>query len=207
MSRDLDKAAQSGGTMAHLARSGVFDLNYRPAFPQAEKVTLKEEVILDRWSFVMENGQGNAERIYKETQGFLREASPPGVRIQRVRVRPTWLRGLVGVERDYLMATSETLADFRMYVGARDYGNNLDVAWYLTCEPGQFKRVLSNVLTKGESETAVSFDLDLFQHQDLEAYATVVHRCLLKAVERVMTALHQDPTKIDRSSKGFLGIS
>jgi len=63
------------------------------------------------------------------------------------------------------------------------------------------------VLTKGASDKAMSFNLDLFQQQDLNAYATVVHHCLLKAIEKMMSNLGQDPSKIDRKSKGFLGIS
>jgi len=189
-----------------LVPKAVFDLNYRPGFPTADKLTLKDEVIIDRWSVIIENGQSNTERVYRETQGHLQLSNAPGVRGQRVRVRPGWLKGLLGVERDYLLVTSEALSDYRIYIGARDYGNSLDVSWYLTCEPGEFKRILSGMLTQGASERALSVNLDLFQQQDLHAYATVVHRCLLKAVEKLMAALHQDSSKIDRKSKGFLGI-
>jgi hypothetical protein len=105
------------------------------------------------------------------------------------------------------MVTNEGLKDYRMYIGARDYGNNLDVQWYLTCEPGFFKKTLSAFLTKGASDKALSFILDLFQQQDLSAYATVVHHCLLKALEKLMLGLGQDVSKIDRKSRGFLGIS
>jgi hypothetical protein len=38
-----------------------------------------------------------------------------------------WLQGFFGNERDYLMVTNSGLRDYRMYIGARDYGNNLDV--------------------------------------------------------------------------------
>ena len=94
-----------------------------------------------------------------------------------------------------------------MYIGARDYGNNLDVQWYLTCEPGFFKKTLSSILTKGASDKALSFLLDIFQQQDLTAYVTYIHHCLLKAVEALMTSLGQDFKRVDRKSKGFLGVS
>ena len=94
-----------------------------------------------------------------------------------------------------------------MFIGARDYGITLDVQWYLTCEPGFFKKRFSNVLSAGASDKALSFHLDLFQQQDLNAYATVVHHCLLKAIEKIMSGLGQDTSKIDRKSRGFLGIS
>jgi hypothetical protein len=60
---------------------------------------------------------------------------------------------------------------------------------------------------KGASDKALSFNLDLFQQQDLNAYAVVVHHCLIKAIEKMMAGLGQDTSKIDRKSRGFLGIS
>jgi hypothetical protein len=124
-----------------------------------------------------------------------------------VKVMPSLFKGAFGIKRNYLLVTNEGLRDFRMYIGARDYGNNLDVCWYLTCEPGLFKQTLSTLLTKGTSEKALSFDLDIFEQQELSAFITVVHHCLLKALEKLMSKLGQDPSKIDRKSKGFLGVS
>ncbi|MFH1561864.1 MAG: hypothetical protein ABIF11_00385 [Nitrospirota bacterium] len=172
-----------------------------------DKVTLQDEKIIDRWSMIIENGQGTAEQVYRDTENYIRESKAPGIEIDSVRVRPGWLKGLFGNERNYIMVTNEGMKDYRMFIGARDYGNNLDVSWYLTCEPGFFKKSLSNMLTSGASDKAISFSLDLFQQQDLNAYATVVHHCFLKAIEKMMVNLGQDSSKIDRKSKGFLGIS
>lgn len=170
-------------------------------------VTLKDEKIIDRWSMILENGQGNSERIYSDTENFIKESKAPGIAIERVKVRPSWLKGLFGNERNYMMVTSQGLGDYRMFMGARDYGDNLDIQWYLTCEPGFFKKKLSDILTRGASDKALSFNLDLFQQQDLHAYATVVHHCLIRAIEKLMSGMDQDSSKIDRKSRGFLGIS
>jgi hypothetical protein len=159
-------------------------------------VTLKDEKIIDRWSIIIENGQGNAEQIYKDTESYIKESKAPGIEIGRVKVRPGWLKGLFGKERDYVMVTNEGLSDYRMFIGARDYGNNLDVSWYLTSE-----------LIVIQKKYGLSPNLDLFEQQDLNAYATVVHHCLIKAVEKIMAGLGQDTSKIDRKSRGFLGIS
>lgn len=170
-------------------------------------ITLQDEKIIDRWSMIIENGQGNAEKIYQDAEGFIKQSNAPGVALEKVKVRTSWLKGLLGNERNYVMVANESLKDYRMYIGARDYGNNLDVSWYLTCEPGFFKKNISDIMTGGASDKALSFSLDIFQQQDLNAYATVIHHCLLKAIEKVMFSLNQDPSKIDRKSKGFLGIS
>ena len=171
----------------------------------SDKVTLKDEKIIDRWSTLIENGQGRAEQVYKDAENYIKESKAPGINIDSVRVRTSWLKGLFGNERRYIMVTSESLNDYRMYIGARDYGNNLDVCWYLTCEPGFFKKTLSGLLTG--SDKALSSILDLFQQQDLDSYATIVHHCLLKATEKTMLDMGQDFSKVDRKSRGFLGIS
>ena len=172
-----------------------------------KKVTLHNEKILDSWSVLIEQAQGKAEEIYKETLRFIKGEEAPGVKTETVKVRPSWLKGLFGKERGYLMVTNEGLKDYKMYIGARDYGNNLDVQWYLTCEPGFFKKTLSAVLTKGGSDKALSFLLDIFQQQDLTAYVTCVHHCVLKSIEAVMTGMGQDYSKVERKSRGFLGVS
>jgi hypothetical protein len=171
------------------------------------KVTLKDEKIIDRWSMIVENGQGLTEQIYSDTETFVKESQAPGIGFERVQVRPSWLKGILGNERSYFMVTNTALDDYRMFIGARDYGNALDISWFLTCEPGFFSKKLSSVLTSGASDKALSLNLDIFQQQDLSAYATVVHHCLLKAVDKLMLGAGQDSSKIDRKSKGFLGIS
>jgi len=170
-------------------------------------VTLKDEKIIDRWSIIVEDGQGKAEQIYQDTENYIMESKAPGIKIERTKVRPGWLKGILGAERNYMMVTNQALGDYRMFIGARDYGDNLDISWFLTCEPGFFKKKLSSVLTSGASDKALSLNLDLFQQQDLNAYATVAHHCLLKAIEKLMSGLDQDSSKIDRKSRGFLGIS
>ena len=52
----------------------------------------------------------------------------------------------------------------------------------------------------------VLMEVDIFDQQDLCAYVTVTHHCLLKAVENLMKDLGQDLSKIERKSKGFLEV-
>lgn len=171
------------------------------------KITLKDEKIIDRWSMIVENAQGVAEQMYADTETNVKESKAPGITFDRVKVRPSWLKGILGNERSYLMVENDALGDYRMFIGARDYGNALDISWFMTCEPGFFSKKLSNVLTSGASDKALSLNLDIFQQQDLNAYATVVHHCMLQAIEKMMSGKGQDTSQIDRKSKGFLGIS
>lgn len=164
---------------------------------------LKEEEVVDNWSTLIEEGKGGAERVFKDTESFLKESKVPGLKIERQKLAPGVLKGLLGVKRDFLVVTplnNPKLEPFKVYINARDYGNNLDVSWYLTYKPKSFRfRGFNPALTVGK--------MDLFDQQDLRAYVTNAHHCLLKAVEKLLLDLGQDPSKLERKSRGFLGIS
>jgi hypothetical protein len=141
-------------------------------------------------------------------------------------VGPSLIRGLLGGRRPFLVISNKTnsnLETFRMYINARDYGENLQVSWYLVQQfsPGQkLFFALSRIPFLGlcllpfyfqarlvRAKEQGLLELDLFDLQDLVAYVTNAHHCLLSAVEKLMVELGQDPKKIERKSRGFLGIS
>ena len=167
------------------------------------RVVLKDEKIIDSWSILIENAQDGKDDFYKEIPRLIRDSQVPGLRTEMVKVSSA----LFGKSREYIMVYNDNLRDYRIYIGARKYGRNLDVSWYLCCEPGLFKRTLSELLTQGSSDKALSFYLNVFKQQDLVAYTTLVHHCVLKAVADIMAANNQDFSKIERKSRGFLGIS
>jgi len=172
----------------------------------SKKIWMREERIVESWSALIEGGSGKAEEIYNMTINFIKERNPEAFKFEKVFVKTGEReRGLFSklIERDYLMVYSDYLKDFRMYIGARDYGKDLGVSWYLTCEPGFFKQMLGFTPTT----YGAHWDLKMFAQEDLTAYVTLVHHSLLKAVERLMTSLGQDFSKVDRKSRGFLGVS
>jgi hypothetical protein len=150
---------------------------------------------------------GRRDHLMNHIANFLQQAEAPGVRWQQIEAQPGMLKGFFGKRRDFLMVTCEGLKDYRMYVGARDYGRHLDFSWFLTIEPGFFKKALSTALTHGASPLALTLSLDLFDQQDLRAYVTTVHRCCVRrAVEHFATELGQHTAKFDWQSKGFLKV-
>lgn len=165
-------------------------------------VTLKDEKILDSWATVIEDGSGKSNELFKKTQELFGKSHVPGLVWENINVTPSFLKGVFGKKREYILVTNEGLKDYRMYIGARDYGVHLDVQWYLTVEPGFFKKALAEKL----GGPGAMFVLDIFDQQDLRAYATTVHRCLLKAVEETLRGLGQDDSKLLRKSKGFLEV-
>lgn len=169
-------------------------------------VTLNDEKILDQWGVVLEGGAGKAAAMVQTVYTTLKASELPGVNCGTVEAQPSMLKGFFGNKRSYLMVTSDAVKDYRMYVGARDYGKHLDVSWFLTVEPGFFKSAFSALLASGNYQ-ALSFNLDVFKNQDLRAYVTSVHRfCVRKAVEQVAAELGQDTAGFDWKSRGFLQV-
>ena len=169
-------------------------------------VTLQDQKILDQWSIVLEGGAGKDIALLRLVQDSIRAAELPGVTFEKVEAQTSMLKGWFGNKRAYLMVTSEGLKDYRMYLGARDYGKHLDVSWFLTVEPGFFKSTFSAMLANGNYQ-ALSFNLDVFQNQDLRAYVTCVHRlCVRRAIEKIAAEISQDTTGFDWKSKGFLQV-
>jgi hypothetical protein len=167
--------------------------------------TLKDEKILDTWGLVMEGGAGHADTMINCVRELLRNSDLPGIAWENVDAQPGMIKGLFGKRREYLMVTNESMKDYRMYFGARDYGKHLDVSWFLTVEPRFFKRVFSSWATGNRN--ALSFKLDVFDNQDLRAYVTSVHHCCVKrAVEDVGKQIGEDTSKFNWKSKGFLEV-
>ncbi len=167
---------------------------------------LTKEEIVDRWSVLVENGKGKANEIFDDTEGFIRKSQAPRIAVERREIVPTITKDILGVRRRFLVVTkleNPKLLNYKTFICARDYGNNLDVSWYLTYKMGFFEALLNLLFLRGRFVPK----LDLFDEQDLRAYMTNVHHCLLKAVESLMKSLGQDFSKVDRKSIGFLGVS
>jgi len=98
------------------------------------------------------------------------------------------------------------LKPYQLLLNARDYGNNLNVAWYLTYRLSLIRALLTIIPFVSFIPKTIT-DLDVFDLQDLTAYNTVCHHSVLSAVEKLMLSLNQDTSKIERKSRGFLGIS
>lgn len=187
---------------------------------------VKTEDVIDSWAILISGGQGKAEEVFQNTDNFIVNTKVSNVKKERKKISPSVVKGLLGASRDFLVI-SETqnskLKPYQMLIGVRDYGNNLDISWHLITAKTLWQRIkdfLSNIpvlnlvflpsVLKKQASNLVkygSLGLDLFDEQDLRAYVTNAHHCLLDAVAKLMLDLNQDPSKIDRKSKGFLGIS
>jgi hypothetical protein len=95
---------------------------------------------------------------------------------------------------------------YQIYISARPYGINLACEWYMTYKPTPLLAILSLIPYVSLVPQALS-DIDLFDQQDLRAYATNAHHCMVRAVSELMVYLNQDPSTLSRESKGFFNVS
>jgi len=171
-------------------------------------ITNRKADILDDWSILIKNAQGQRDKIISSTKGLITDSKAPSLELKEENVGPTLALASFGETRDFLIVSDRRnikLSNFKTFVNVNDYGENLFVSWYLTYRPDFLQSLI--MLLPGIKKIMSLDDLNLFNKQDLTAYVTNVHHCLLEAVEKLMTGLNQDPSKIERKSRGFLGIS
>jgi hypothetical protein len=130
----------------------------------------------------------------------VKDANMPGVTTSQEEVSS----GLFGAKRKFLVVNHRNLRDYHMYIGARDFGTNLDVSWYVTLQPSALKRTISKY-TMGNPQ-ALSMQVDFFSQQDLGAYTNYAHHCVKTTVKMLMKELEQDPAGLNTKSKGFLEL-
>ncbi len=171
------------------------------------KILSKEQVV-ESWSILIKHANGKAEEVFGSTEFFIKDSKAPTLRMERRKMIPGFIRGMFGTRRDFLVVadTNFRLKPFQVFINARDYGASLDCSWYLTYRVSFLRALFSFIPGIGTGFVGPE-SLDLFDQQDLIAYVTVCHHSTLDAVENLMLALDQDPSKIDRKSRGFFGIS
>jgi len=171
-------------------------------------VSGRDVEILERWTSLIREAQGQGDKLMLATKEHVVATKAPSLEMIEEAVGPSLSKTTFGETRKFLIVINKIGLKFRSYkifVNANDYGNNLFVSWYLTYKPDWWQSVM--LLMPGVKEAFNPRDLNLFDQQDLTAYVTNVHYCFLAAVDRLLLELHQDPTKLDRRSRGFLGIS
>jgi len=171
-------------------------------------VSERKAEIHDNWSILIEGAKGQRDQVISMTKELIAAFKPPLLEMKEEKVGSGLAPTPIGKTREFLVVVdrrSLKLGCFKTFVNAVDYGEALFVSWYLTYMPDPWQTVAS--LVPGARKVVGLEDLNLFDKQDLTAYVTCVHHCLQRATDKLMLGLGQDPSKIDRKSRGFLGIS
>ncbi len=166
-------------------------------------ITLKEETVLNEWSTLVDQAAEHRHRVLEDIQSRLQEAQIPGECTWALEeVQSSGWRSKV--RREFLIVQLQQFKDYRIYIAARDYGVHLDACRFLTVEPGFFKKKVAERL--GGDKGALSAPRNILIEQDLKAWVTVVHHTVVDSIHTLVKSLGQDPSLIQRGSKGLLEI-
>ncbi len=164
--------------------------------------------ILDNWSALIRGAKGSKDQVISKTKELIGISKAPSIEMKEEKVGPGLAPAVLGETREFLVVADRRnlkLGCYKAYLGADDYGDGLFVSWYLTYLPDIWQVLAS--LIPGTRKAIGLDELNLFNKQDLTAYVTCIHHCMLEAVEQMMSGKGMDASKIDRRTKGFLGIS
>jgi hypothetical protein len=198
---------------------------------------LHQDKVIDRWSNIIIDANGRGEEILKSVVEKIEAAEIPNIKISKKEVTPKkWGMGIFSKKnRVFLLVENEYFPGYEMFIGARDYGKQLSVSWYLTGETAALSK-LANLMPSSSNAAGsaimgsliaslylfkYAFDkidkkmrggkptasMDIFDVEELSAFVTISHRALLDSIEELMTGLNQDFSKVERKSRGFLNIS
>ena len=72
-----------------------------------------------------------------------------------------------------------------MYVGVQDYGTALFISWILSVDAPFYKRKAAYAFEM-EDNKKLTFDLDVFQLEELKAFTMACHRLLVQEVKNIL---------------------
>ena len=164
---------------------------------------LRGSRIIDRWASLITGANGKGNEIYKKIEQIIKEQNPPQVHTQREMVSPNnALKGLLlGKKREYIIVSNDYLISRKVFIGARNYGNQLAISWYLV------NQTRARELVSAKRGTPGMGSMDPFDLEELTAYTATIHHAVLEAVEELCKDVDFDFTKVDKKSKGFLNVS
>lgn len=192
-------------------------------YNQNKTKKLKEDNILDQWTHLFPDAQGKGEKVFAEVKRTIGKTDPPHVDLKEKEVEGGTIRG--NEKKTMLTAENDRLAGFIMYVGARDYGKQLLVSWYLVEELtglSRFRRIISmhwiltlvflpyylgaTVIEKLTGRVSAE-NMGVFEREELSAYTGTVHGAVVEASRTVAEELNLDFSKVDTKTRGFLNLS
>lgn len=172
------------------------------------RIGAKNQKIAQTWSCLIQDGASQADRFFDQVRELIMSREIPGLKDRDIEVSDLKDEKLFSETRRFMVIrNSGTAKEFRIYVGVRPYGRELQVSWYLVVQPELASRVISRLLTLGRGDRfAYAETLSVFAHQDLSAHASVVHSCVKEVIQATMEKLGQDFSKVDTRSKGVLEL-
>lgn len=191
-------------------------------YNQNKTKKLKEDNILDKWSYLFPDAQGKGLKVFAEVKRFVEKLDPPHIILKECEVEGGTVRG--NERKTMLTAENSRLAGYIMYVGARDYGKQMLVSWYLVHEltgVSRFRRIiamhwalilfflpyyLGSLFIEKMTGRVTAENMGVFEQEELAAYAGTVHSAVTQSAKEVAEELNIDFAKEDMKTRGFLNL-
>lgn len=160
-------------------------------------MNLKDGKIAQKYSALLPGCQGEGPGLIKIIQDRLSSYEVKGLSWKEESASTGLLKGLMGKRRDVLVVRNEQFSEWLVCIGAQDYGRFLYVVWYLTTSP----RFLNKMRGAAVGEMLVD-DLDVFDQQDVEAYASVTRMAVVAATDELAKKHQLDLDRLQRQARG-----
>lgn len=174
-------------------------------------INIEKAEIVEKWFVAIIGASGESDKLKKDFIERVQGAGVPAITVNTARLGvgvagavKGFLKGRAAQAHEFVEITDDTLPGYVIYAGSRDYGKLLIASWYLVADEHKLP-TLGRALAGGIAANLLK--LNMFETEELSAFASVAHEALKDAVEQIMTAKGLDFSKVDTKSRGFLNIS
>jgi hypothetical protein len=207
---------ESGGGRAPSAMTKTED--------DLEAAKLKGGRIIDQWLMLISGAHGRGDALTNRVAEILKQAKTPSLTVEHKAVHLGFLSRMFKGTRKFLVVENEYLHGYRVFIGARDYGEQLSVSWYLTLEQPFFRRIAGTswfllvifyplslcgriwrFITGRRYITPEQ--MDLFDIEELSSYASTVHQATKEATNELIKDMNLNSAKVSTQTRGFLNIT
>lgn len=198
--------------------------------PEEERLTktnIKQRKwrIVNSWQTLIGGAQGKEAQLAEAMKRNLQEVAVPDLLVEHRSVKLSGIASWLSGRRRQLVIENKKLMGYHFFLSVTDYGKQLSVAWYLMVKKNFATRLLAAAavspviaiaffwltpflkLYYGSRGYAIPELMDMFELEELSSFTTTAHRAVTKAVEKTMSELGMDFSKMDTKSRGFLNVS
>ena len=161
-------------------------------------LSLKDGKIVREWSTMLPECQGEGPGLVEVIKRKLGAYEIPDLSWKEESTSTGFMKSMMGKRRDFLVVRTEQFSEWLVCIGAKDYGRFLNVVWYVTTSP----KFLNKMRSAAAGEVLVD-ELDVFDQQDVNAFAAVTRMATVSATEEFAEKRQLDLQRLDRQARGL----
>ena len=161
---------------------------------------LHEGKVVEKWGGMLDNVGGHGEQLIENITRRIQNDNIPYVVVSKREITTVGddkTRSFVVVSN-----TSEMLKPYEILIHASDYGNRLNVLWYVVFERSAKIDKFTNGLQADQE-----YNRSMAENEALGGYVSIVRGLFDNELKEMMEGLNLDFTKVDTKTRGFGNIS